>query len=86
MADLLPATPGITPARAFRLSPQATEIATHDHASRFDPGRVAVITGAASGIGLAAAQRFAALGMKVCLADLNAEALDGGAPPRSGRR
>lgn len=34
-------------------------------------GNVAVITGAASGIGLAAAKRFAALGMKVCLADLN---------------
>ena len=39
------------------------------------PGRVAVITGAASGIGLAAARRFAALGMKLCLADLSAEAL-----------
>jgi len=38
--------------------------------------RVAVITGAASGIGLAAARRFAELRMKVCLADLPGEALE----------
>lgn len=38
-------------------------------------GRTAVVTGAASGIGLAAARRFASLGMKVCLADLSIEAL-----------
>jgi NAD(P)-dependent dehydrogenase (short-subunit alcohol dehydrogenase family) len=39
-------------------------------------GRVAVITGGASGIGLAAARRFAGMGMKVCIADLSAEVLD----------
>ena len=38
--------------------------------------RVAVITGGASGIGLAAAKRFAATGMKLVLADLRQEALD----------
>ena len=38
-------------------------------------GRVAVITGAASGIGLAAAVRFAAMGLRVCLSDIEASAL-----------
>jgi NAD(P)-dependent dehydrogenase (short-subunit alcohol dehydrogenase family) len=42
----------------------------------FQPGRVAVITGAASGIGLAAALYCASLGMRLCLADTNAEGLD----------
>jgi NAD(P)-dependent dehydrogenase (short-subunit alcohol dehydrogenase family) len=36
---------------------------------------VAVITGGASGIGLAAALRFAGLGMKVCIADIGAARL-----------
>jgi NAD(P)-dependent dehydrogenase (short-subunit alcohol dehydrogenase family) len=40
------------------------------------PGRAAVITGAASGIGLAAAHRLAALGMAVCMADIDADALN----------
>lgn len=35
------------------------------------PGKVAVITGAASGIGLAAAKRFAASGMRVCMVDVS---------------
>jgi NAD(P)-dependent dehydrogenase (short-subunit alcohol dehydrogenase family) len=39
------------------------------------PDHVAVITGGASGIGLAAARRFAALGMKVCVADLGHDRL-----------
>ena len=42
----------------------------------FAPNQVAVVTGAASGIGLAAARRFASLGMKVVLADLGGAALD----------
>ncbi|WP_321816521.1 MULTISPECIES: SDR family oxidoreductase [unclassified Paraburkholderia] len=39
-------------------------------------GRVAVITGAASGFGRAFAQQAAALGMKLVLADVDADALD----------
>jgi len=38
-------------------------------------GHVAVITGGASGIGLAAAMRFARAGMKVCIADIGPDRL-----------
>ena len=38
-------------------------------------GSVAVVTGGAAGIGLAAARRFAAMGLHVCIADLGAERL-----------
>ena len=44
------------------------------------PNNVAVITGGASGIGLAAATRFAASGMKVCIADIGADRLAEAAP------
>src|SRR5438874_185332 len=40
-------------------------------------GRVAVVTGAASGMGRAFADRFAQAGMKVVLADVEQKALDG---------
>ena len=39
------------------------------------PHNVAVITGGASGIGLAAATYFVSLGMKVCIADIGADRL-----------
>ena len=39
------------------------------------PNNVAVITGGASGIGLAAAMRFAGLGMQVCIADIGEDRL-----------
>ena len=45
------------------------------------PDSVAVVTGGAAGIGLAAATRFARLGLRVCIADLGA----GPARQRRGR-
>jgi NAD(P)-dependent dehydrogenase (short-subunit alcohol dehydrogenase family) len=39
------------------------------------PDHVAVITGGGSGIGLAAAMRFARMGMKVCIADIGIDRL-----------
>jgi len=45
-------------------------------ADAFAPGTVAVVTGAAGGIGLAAARRFAREGMRTCLVDRDRGALD----------
>jgi NAD(P)-dependent dehydrogenase (short-subunit alcohol dehydrogenase family) len=39
------------------------------------PGAAAVITGGAAGIGLAAAKRFAQLGLRICIADLGTDRL-----------
>jgi NAD(P)-dependent dehydrogenase (short-subunit alcohol dehydrogenase family) len=43
------------------------------------PDAVAVVTGGAAGIGLAAAKRFAGMGLRICIADLGRERLDGAA-------
>src|SRR3954470_15504251 len=45
------------------------------HAMKLEAGKVAVVTGAASGIGLGMAERFARQGMPVVLADVDEPAL-----------
>lgn len=45
------------------------------HHPSFSEGNVAVIMGAADGIGLAAAQKFSSLGLRVCMVDSNGEQL-----------
>jgi len=47
-----------------------------EHHPVIHAGRVAVITGAASGIGRAAARELARLGLKVAIADINVNALE----------
>ena len=60
------------------LAQLATALISPSHPS-IAPNRVAVITGAASGIGLAAAHYFAAHGMRLCLADIDERALEAAA-------
>jgi NAD(P)-dependent dehydrogenase (short-subunit alcohol dehydrogenase family) len=43
------------------------------------PGSVAVVTGGASGIGLAAAMRFSQMGLRVCIADIGGARLEAAA-------
>ena len=45
----------------------------------FKPANVAVITGGANGIGFAAAKKYASLGMRLCLADINGNELQSAA-------
>jgi NAD(P)-dependent dehydrogenase (short-subunit alcohol dehydrogenase family) len=47
-----------------------------DNHPALTPGRTAVVTGGAGGIGLAAARRFASLGMKVVIVDIDQATLD----------
>src|SRR3979490_2839028 len=56
-------------------TPSCTSGETQVPHPAMSPNNVAVITGGASGIGLAAAIRFARLGMKVCIADLDSNRL-----------
>ena len=49
--------------------------ATDNIAAALQPGRVAVITGAASGIGLATAKKLAGRGLKLVVADREGPAL-----------
>ena len=57
------------------MSEQQTDAAVPTRPPAVAPGNVAVITGGASGIGLAVAEAFIARGMKVLLADIDAPKL-----------
>jgi NAD(P)-dependent dehydrogenase (short-subunit alcohol dehydrogenase family) len=52
---------------------------TMTNSTPFSPGNCAVVTGGASGIGLAAAKRFAAMGLNVVIADLPGATLESAA-------
>src|ERR1700710_2490664 len=65
-----------------RCAPGGFAHPTHSQARRIhvshpalSPNNVAVITGGASGIGFAAAMRFARLGLRICIADVEADRL-----------
>jgi NAD(P)-dependent dehydrogenase (short-subunit alcohol dehydrogenase family) len=62
-------------------SPASPKTSGGNHMSHpaLSPNNVAVITGGASGIGLAAAMRFVRLGMRVCIADIGEDRLSNAA-------
>src|SRR6516162_9224707 len=63
--------------RGRRLGGECAMVGPHEKEARMKQlkDRVAIVTGAASGIGLAMAERFAAEGMKVVMADIEKTAL-----------
>ncbi|KAH9171640.1 NAD-binding protein [Lactarius sanguifluus] len=67
-----PLRPPTTPFRVEALISPIDE----EHHPVIHMGRAAVVTGAASGIGRAAARELARLGLKVAIADIDAKALD----------
>jgi len=65
---------GASPLNRPAFRPDNLEV-DDEHHPVFQSGRVAVVTGAASGIGRAAAEEFAKLGMKIAIADVSEEPL-----------
>ncbi|KAJ6550580.1 hypothetical protein DFH09DRAFT_1281260 [Mycena vulgaris] len=65
-----PKRPALSGSASFEPSSTVFSDASDTDHPVLHPGRVAVITGAASGIGAAAARELAALGLKIALADL----------------